>query len=79
MPSVRVGCRLSARSPSVEAFYQRVALPCLYRVTPYSEPEALDRALDRAGYVALDESRVMALELGAGPAVTAPACRARRR
>ena len=55
----------------VESFYRRVALPCLYRVTPYSEPEGLDHALDRAGYVALDESRVMALELGAGPAVTA--------
>jgi N-acetylglutamate synthase len=57
----------------VEAFYRRVALPCLYRVTPFSEPAALDRALDGAGYVALDESRVMALELGVRFSVTAPA------
>ena len=56
----------------VEAFYRRVALPCLYRVTPFSEPALLDRALDRAGYVALDESRVMALELGDRAPVTAP-------
>jgi GNAT superfamily N-acetyltransferase len=62
---------LERKIASVEAFYRRVALPCLYRVTPYSEPQGLDHALDRAGYVALDESRVMAFELGAGPAVTA--------
>jgi GNAT superfamily N-acetyltransferase len=62
---------LGRKIASVEAFYQRVALPCLYRVTPYSEPEGLDHALDRAGYVALDESRVMVFEIGAGPAVTA--------
>jgi GNAT superfamily N-acetyltransferase len=62
---------LERKLAEVEAFYRRAALPCLYRVTPFSEPAALDHALDRAGYVALDESRVMALELGAGPAVTA--------
>lgn len=55
----------------VEAFYRRVSLPCLYRVTPFSEPSTLDQVLDGAGYVALDESRVMALELGAGPTVRA--------
>lgn len=57
----------------VEAFYRRVALPCLYRVTPFSEPAALDRVLDGAGYVAVDESRVMALELSARSSVAAPA------
>lgn len=63
---------LERKLAEVEAFYRRVALPCLYRVTPFSEPPALDHALDRAGYIALDESRVMAFELGAGPTVTAP-------
>ena len=64
---------LERKIAEVEAFYRRVALPCLYRVTPFSEPTALDSALDDAGYVAVDESRVMALELAARPGVAAPA------
>lgn len=64
---------LERKLAEVEAFYQRVALPCLYRVTPFSQPAALDLALDAAGYVAVDESRVMALELETRPIVTAPA------
>ncbi|MGE5713973.1 MAG: GNAT family N-acetyltransferase [Betaproteobacteria bacterium] len=63
---------LELKLAEVEAFYRRVVLPCLYRVTPFSEPPSLDDVLARAGYVALDESRVMALELGAGTPVTAP-------
>jgi len=64
---------LERKLAHVEAFYRRRALPCLYRVTPFSEPSTLDRALDRAGYAAQDESRVMSLDLGARPVVTAPA------
>ncbi|HQR78098.1 MAG TPA: GNAT family N-acetyltransferase [Burkholderiaceae bacterium] len=60
---------LERKLAEVEAFYRRVALPCLYRITPFSEPSSLDHVLDSAGYVALDESRVMALDLGATPAV----------
>lgn len=63
---------LERKLAEVEAFYRRVVLPCLYRLTPFSEPSSLDHALDCAGYIALDESRVMALELGAGTPVTAP-------
>ncbi len=47
----------------VESFYRRAELPCLYRMTPFSQPRELDRTLDRAGYVACDESRVMAVDL----------------
>ena len=58
----------------VASFYQRVGLPCLYRITPYSQPAALDGALDRAGYVACDESRVMMLELSSAEVVAAASC-----
>lgn len=55
----------------VTAFYRRVGLPCLYRITPYSQPAALDGELHRAGYVACDESRVMMVELSAVETVAA--------
>jgi ribosomal protein S18 acetylase RimI-like enzyme len=55
----------------VASFYQRVGLPCLYRITPYSQPAALDGALQRAGYAACDESRVMMVDLPAVEAVAA--------
>jgi ribosomal protein S18 acetylase RimI-like enzyme len=58
----------------VESFYRRAGLPCLYRITPFSQPRELDRTLDRAGYVACDESRVMAVDLPA--AAAAPVCAA---
>ena len=54
---------LEHKLAEVAAFYRRVGLPCLYRLTPFSQPVGLDSALDRAGYVALDPSRVMALDL----------------
>ncbi len=47
----------------VDAFYRAHRLPSLYRITPFSEPPALDRVLQDAGYIALDESRVMAAAL----------------
>lgn len=62
------GCLpLERKLADVAAFYRGVGLPCLYRITPYSQPVLLDRVLDRAGYVALDESRVMSLELAQRP------------
>jgi GNAT superfamily N-acetyltransferase len=62
---------LDEKLPFVASFYRRVGLPCLYRITPYSQPAALDGALDRAGYVACDESRVMMVELPAAGVVAA--------
>ena len=47
----------------VESFYRRAHLPCLFRMTPFTQPRELDRTLDGAGYLACDESRVMAVDL----------------
>jgi GNAT superfamily N-acetyltransferase len=53
---------LDAKIAAAEAFYRRVGLPCLYRITPFTQPAELDRVLDRAGYLAREESRVMWLD-----------------
>jgi ribosomal protein S18 acetylase RimI-like enzyme len=53
---------LDAKLAAVEAFYRRVGLPCMYRITPFSQPAELDRVLDAAGYVAREETRVMWLD-----------------
>jgi len=67
---------LAAKLAHVAAFYARVGLPEVYRVTPYTQPAALDAMLAAAGYVALDESRVMWRELQRVPfAASAPALR----
>ena len=64
---------LDAKLPAVEAFYRLVSLPCLYRITPYSQPAGLDSALDRAGYVAREETRVMWLDTAASERIAGPA------
>ena len=46
-----------------EAFYQKRGLPTIFRLTPFSEPADLDRALERAGYALLDPSLVMTADL----------------
>ena len=51
----------------VESFYRRVGLPCMFRITPYSQPAGLDSVLAAAGYCAHDESRVMSVDLNAPP------------
>ncbi len=53
---------LDAKLAAVEAFYRRVGLPCLYRITPFTQPAELDRVLDRADYLAREETRVMWLD-----------------
>ena len=64
---------LDAKLVSVEAFYRRAGLPCLYRITPYSQPAALDGALAAAGYIAREETRVMWVEAaGAERPLTPP-------
>jgi GNAT superfamily N-acetyltransferase len=45
------------------AFYQRHQVPCLFRITPFSQPDGLDEALDRAGFHAYQDTRVMKLTL----------------
>lgn len=44
-------------------WYERSGLPLLVRVTPFSQPAALDEHLQRAGFDAFDETRVMTLAL----------------
>jgi ribosomal protein S18 acetylase RimI-like enzyme len=45
------------------AFYRQRRLPLLFRITPFSQPAALDEALADAGLDAFDETRVMTLAL----------------
>jgi ribosomal protein S18 acetylase RimI-like enzyme len=44
--------------------YARAALPCLFRITPFSRPADLDHALALRGFAAEDETRVMTRTLG---------------
>jgi len=55
---------LPAKIAHCRAFYARAGLPCLFRITPFSRPSALDEALARRGFSAEDETRVMTLALG---------------
>ena len=43
-----------------EALYRGAGLPILFRLTPFSEPPELDRALERRGYVKLEPTAVEA-------------------
>ena len=55
------------------AFYRRHALPLIFRVTPFSQPHGVDAALERLGYVASEDTRVMVAANEAGRDVAAPA------
>jgi GNAT superfamily N-acetyltransferase len=55
-----------------EAFYRRHGVPFVLRLTPFSRPVAIDDALDRLGYVAAEDTRVMVASLPA-PAGSASA------
>ncbi len=44
-------------------WYEQFRLPLLMRVTPFSQPAALDDYLEAAGFIAFDETRVMACPL----------------
>jgi GNAT superfamily N-acetyltransferase len=54
---------LADKLAHVESFYRRAGLRALYRITPYTQPAGLDAALDAAGYLAWDETRVMWIDL----------------
>ena len=51
---------LNEKIARCRAFYARAGLPCLFRITPFSKPAGLDHALAGLGFVAHDETRVMA-------------------
>lgn len=52
-------------------FYARHALPCLFRVTPFSQPAGLDDALAAAGCAAYQDTRVMRVALSSARPVEA--------
>lgn len=58
-------------------FYARNGLPCVFRMTPFSQPAGLDAQLAAAGYAAAEESRVMTMALAdaAGVVTSGPALR----
>ena len=52
------------------AFYARHGVPFLLRMTPFSRPHGIDRALEERGYEASEDTRVMVVPLAtAAPAV----------
>ncbi|HET9025260.1 MAG TPA: GNAT family N-acetyltransferase [Burkholderiaceae bacterium] len=53
-------------------FYRRRGVPFILRMTPFSRPLGIDAALDRLGYVAAEDTRVMVAPLAVPPAVAAP-------
>jgi ribosomal protein S18 acetylase RimI-like enzyme len=72
--AIAAGARpLDEKLAHVEAFYGRVGLPCVFRITPYSQPPSLDAALAAHGFLAREESRVMWTELqkASGPVTQA--------
>lgn len=65
---------LAEKIAECRRWYERFRLPLLVRVTPFSQPTALDSHLAAAGFVAYDETRVMTCTLQAvqQPAGTMP-------
>jgi GNAT superfamily N-acetyltransferase len=45
------------------AFYRHHSLPCLFRITPFSQPHNLDTELAAAGFGAHQDTRVMSVAL----------------
>jgi GNAT superfamily N-acetyltransferase len=54
------------------AFYARREVPFILRMTPFSRPEAVDQSLERLGYGASEDTRVMVADLGPGAPAAAP-------
>ena len=58
------------------AFYRQHGLPCLFRITPFSQPRSLDSDLAAAGFDAHQDTRVMFVDLSQIQS-SAPPCEAR--
>ncbi len=54
---------LAEKFAHCRGFYARQRLPCLFRVTPFSQPTGLDDELAAAGFGAYGDTRVMKLAL----------------
>lgn len=53
-------------------FYARREVPFILRMTPFSQPEAVDQSLERLGYGASDDTRVMVAALDPGARAAVP-------
>jgi GNAT superfamily N-acetyltransferase len=60
---------LDAKIEYCEALYAQHGLPTLFRMTPFSQPKELDRALEAREYVAAGQTLVQAARLDAPPAL----------
>ena len=54
---------LATKLPYCERLYREAALPALFRITPFSQPEALDGELERRGYARFDETAVESCDI----------------
>jgi N-acetylglutamate synthase len=63
---------LSEKIAHCETVYDRLGLPCLFRLTPFDVPPALDRELGARGYVAFDNTLVQVAPLSSPPMFTMP-------
>lgn len=54
---------LAAKLSHCVDFYQQRRLPCLFRITPFSQPRNLDAELAAAGFGAHQDTRVMTVAL----------------
>lgn len=52
---------LDAQLARVRAAYARAGLPCIVRITPFTQPTTLDAQLDARGWRRFDDTRVMVL------------------
>lgn len=56
---------LPAKLEVCRHYYREARLPLLFRITPFSQPATLDAFLQRCGFEAFDQTRVMTCSLGA--------------
>jgi N-acetylglutamate synthase len=54
---------LAEKIPYCERLYETSALPVLFRITPFSQPQDLDAELDRRGYERFDATSVEAMSI----------------
>jgi ribosomal protein S18 acetylase RimI-like enzyme len=60
------------RLQSAGSIFDAAGLPMVFRITPYTQPEGLDAALERHGFVRMDETCVLARSLPPAYAARVP-------
>ncbi len=63
---------LDAKVAYCEAVYERLGLPCLFRLTPFDAPADLDRQLEARGYQSFDDTLVQVMPLEQPPSFAIP-------